>query len=82
MPGQGGPGGRFSISVHDGKVHIEGLEAFARHHLESVREMIRSNPNIPPDVRDRVLARLDTARSIVDRRLRRLSTTYLEKIGY
>jgi hypothetical protein len=81
MPGQGGPGGRFSISIRNGKVHIEGLEGFARHHLESVREMIRNNPNIPPDVRDKVLARLDTARAIIERRLRNLSSTDLDKIG-
>ncbi len=81
MHGQGGPDGRFSISVRKGKVQIEGLEVFARHHLEALRQMIRNNPNIPPDVRDRVLARLDTARSIVERRLRSLRTTDLDKIG-
>ena len=81
MPVAGGAGGRFSISIRNGKVHIDGLEGFARHHLEGVREMIRNNPNIPPDVRDKVLARLDTARSIVERRLRNLSSADLDKIG-
>jgi DNA gyrase/topoisomerase IV subunit A len=81
MPVPGGAGGRFSISIRNGKVHIDGLEGFARHHLESVREMIRNNPNIPPDVRDKVLARLDTARAIVERRLRNLSSTDLDKLG-
>ncbi|HSK02546.1 MAG TPA: hypothetical protein VK932_14940, partial [Kofleriaceae bacterium] len=81
MHGWGGPGGRFSVSVRKGKVHIEGIEAFARHHLESLRAVIRHDPNISPDVRDRVLARLDTVRSIIDRRLRSLDMTDLDRLG-
>jgi len=75
------PGGRLSISVHDGKVQIEGLETALRAHLEAAREAIRSNPDIPPAIRDKVLARLDRARAIVERRLGRLSTTDLDKLG-
>ena len=77
---KGGPG-RISISVHNGKVQIDGVEIFARHQLDAVREMIRNNPNLPPDVRDRALARLDNARGILERRLKNLSITDLDKLG-
>jgi Spy/CpxP family protein refolding chaperone len=78
MPGRGG---RFSVSLRDGKVHLGGLEGFARYHLDAVRVMIRNDPSIPPDVRDRVLARLDKARAIIERRVRGMQTTDLDKIG-
>jgi Spy/CpxP family protein refolding chaperone len=74
-------GGRFSITIRNGKVHIEGLDGFAQHHLESVRRMILNNPDIPPAVRDKVLARLDRARSIVERRVRSLPATDADKLG-
>lgn len=81
MPGHGGPAGRLSISVHGNKVHIEGLEEFVRQHLEAAREAIRNNPNIPPEAREKALARLDRAHAIVERRLRNLNTTDVDALG-
>lgn len=77
---KGGPG-RISISVRNGKVQIDGLEGFTRHQLDAVGQLIRNNPDIPKEARDKVLARLDRARTIVDKRLKNLSTTDLDKIG-
>jgi len=77
---KGGPG-RVSISVRNGKVQIDGLEGFTRHQLDAVGQLIRNNPDIPKEARDKVLARLDRARTIVDKRLKNLSTTDLDKIG-
>jgi hypothetical protein len=78
-PGHGGFGGRFTTS--DGKVRIEGLEGFVRQHLDAARDAIRNNPSIPPDVRDRALARLDRARAVALRRIANLRTTDLDQLG-
>jgi Spy/CpxP family protein refolding chaperone len=80
-PGHGGFGGRFSITVRNGKVHMEGLEDFVRQHLDAAREAIRNNPSIPPDARDRALARLDRARAVAQRRLANLDTSDLDNLG-
>jgi Spy/CpxP family protein refolding chaperone len=81
--GAGGPGGpgRISISIHDGKVQLNGIQVFARHQLDAIREMVRANPNIPADVRDKLLARLDKARIILDKRLKNLPADDLDKLG-
>jgi hypothetical protein len=76
-----GGGGRFSVTIRDGKVHIDGLEGFTRQHLDHVREMIRNHPGIPQDVRDRALARLDRARAVLERRLRNLNVADLDQLG-
>jgi Spy/CpxP family protein refolding chaperone len=75
------PGGRFTITSRNGKIHIDGLEHLVRHHLDMARDAIRNNPNMPPDVRDRALARLDRARAIMERRLASMSTADAEQLG-
>lgn len=69
-----------SVRVHGGKVKIEGLENLVRTQLTSVREMIRNNPQIPPDVRAKVLARLDQTRGNFERRLRNMSGSDIDAI--
>jgi hypothetical protein len=75
----GGRGG-LSVTIHDGKVQIHGIDEFARAQIEAVRQMLRNNPNIPPDVRDRVLGRMDRARAALDRRLKNLSVDDLDNL--
>jgi hypothetical protein len=80
VPGAGGPG-RFTVTSRNGRVQIEGLEQLVRHHLDMARDVIRNNPNLPPDIRDKALARLDRARATVERRLASLSAADLDQIG-
>src|ERR1051326_6693219 len=67
----------ISVSIHDGKVQIEGVHDMVAGQIEAVREMLRNNPSIPKDVRDRVLSRLDRVNGILDRRLGNLQATDL-----
>ncbi|MGN6110484.1 MAG: hypothetical protein ACTHU0_35600 [Kofleriaceae bacterium] len=70
-----------SFMFHDGKLRVDGIDDFARQQIDAVRQMMRSNPNIPPAVRAKVLARLDKARAGIDRRLRNLSVSDLDQFG-
>jgi hypothetical protein len=70
-----------SVSIHDGKVDISGIAGMVRGQLDGVRQMLRNNPNIPRDVRDKLLARLDKASAIVDKRLSRIKVDDLDQLG-
>jgi hypothetical protein len=52
-----------------------------RGQLDGVREMIRNNPNIPPQLRAKILARIDKVRGTVDKRLSKLKGKSLEQMG-
>jgi hypothetical protein len=80
MPSHGRHGG-ISVSIHGNKVKITGIDDFVAGHLEAIRQLLRDNPNIPRDVRDKILARMDRVKSVVDRRLRNLDTTDLDQLG-
>lgn len=82
-PGVGGPRGPHgvSVSIKDGKVRIEGVDRLVRQQIDAARQAVRNNPNIPPDVRDRVLARLDKVKVNVDRRLGNIKVTDVDQLG-
>jgi hypothetical protein len=71
----------MSVSIHDGKVQIDGVRETVNDALKQARSMIESNPSIPPDVRARVLSRLDRVNGIVDRRISKLKTTDIDQLG-
>ncbi len=74
-------GSGISISIHNGKVQISGIDDFVAGHLDAVRQMLRNNPNIPPDVREKVLARMDRVKGVIDKRLKNLKTSDLDQLG-
>jgi hypothetical protein len=74
------PRGGISISIHGNKVQIDGLEQLVQGHLAAVRQMLDSNPNIPKDVRDRIVARMDKVKAIVEKNLANLSGTDIDKL--
>jgi len=80
-PPAGGPRHGVSVSIHDGKVSVEGLTDMVRKQLDSVRDMVKDNPRIPPPVRAAVLARLERVRASVERRLSRIKSTDIEQLG-
>lgn len=63
----GGPG--FSVSIHDGKVEISGLDQLIDSKLDEARAQIERDQSIPPDVRAKVLGRLDRSRAVIKRRV-------------
>jgi hypothetical protein len=74
-------GGGVSVSVHNGTIQIDGVKDMALAELDRARTMLRSNPQIPKDVRDKLLARLDKVRATLDKRLSNLKLTDLDKLG-
>ena len=75
-----GAGNGISISIHGNKVHIDGLDHLVSGHLQNVRDMLASNPNIPKDVRDKITQRMDKVKAIVDRHVKNLDTSDLDKL--
>ncbi|MEO8700518.1 MAG: hypothetical protein ABI867_10765 [Kofleriaceae bacterium] len=73
-------GGGISISVHNGQIQINGIDDIINGRMEAVRQMMRNNPNIPKDIRDRVTARMDRVKAIVDRRLKNLKVSDLDRL--
>jgi len=74
-------GGGISIKMHDGKISVEGVTEMVRKQLDSVRDMVRDNPHIPPPVRANVLARLERVRNAVERRLSKIKSTDMDQLG-
>ncbi|HEY5934807.1 MAG TPA: periplasmic heavy metal sensor [Kofleriaceae bacterium] len=75
-----GAGGGISISVNGNKVQIHGIDAMVQGQLEAVRQMIRNNPNIPKDLRDKIFARMDKVKGIVDKRVKNLKVDDLDRL--
>jgi hypothetical protein len=73
-------GSGFSVSINNGKVQIDGLHDMVLSQLDAAREAIKNNPQIPRDVRDKVMARLDKVRATVDKRLKNLNITDLDQL--
>jgi hypothetical protein len=74
-------GGGVSVKINGNQIQIEGIDNLVNAHLEAVRQMLRNNPNIPKDMRDRITARMDRVKSIVDKHLKNVKTTDLDQLG-
>lgn len=73
-------GAGVSISIRNGKIHIEGLDQLVSGHLQNVRDMLANNPNLPKDVRDRIVQRMDRVKAVVDKHIKQLDTQDLDKL--
>jgi Spy/CpxP family protein refolding chaperone len=71
----------MSISIHDGKVQIEGIADLVQAQLERVIQVLDNLPDVPPDVRERVKGRVRAVRGKLTSRLGRLRSLDLDKIG-
>lgn len=58
-----------------------GIGGIVKTQLDAARAAIRDNPQIPADVKKKILARLDKVGSTVDKRLANLSLGDLDKLG-
>ena len=73
-------GNGISISIRGNKIHIEGLDQLVSGHLKNVRDWLNNNPNLPKDVRDKIVQRMDRVNAIVDRHVKQLDTQDLNKL--
>jgi len=76
-----GQHGGITVNVNGNKIDLSGIGGMVRGQLDGAREMIRNNPNIPPKLRDKILARIDRVRATVDKRLSKLKGKGLEEMG-
>ena len=72
-------GGKISVTIHGNHIQINGIAETVNEHLDAVRDMLQNNPNVPPDVRDRIIARMDRVKSIVDRRLKNFKVSDVDQ---
>ena len=79
VPAHGGRGAKVSASIHGNQIQINGLDEMVAEHLEAVREMLRTNPHIPQDVRDRITARMDRVKAIVHKRLKNFKSVDIDQ---
>jgi hypothetical protein len=75
-----GAGGGISISVNGNKVQVHGIDGMVQGQLEAVRQMVRNNPNIPKDLRDKIFSRIDRVKGIVDKRVKNLKVSDLDRL--
>ena len=80
MTPHSGAGGGISISVNGNKVQVHGIDAMVQGQLEAVRQMVRNNPNIPKDLRDKIFSRIDKVKGIVDKRVKNLKVSDLDRL--
>jgi hypothetical protein len=71
----------MSVSIHDGKIEIDGVADMVQEQLDRVNAMLDSQPDLPPDVRARVKVRIKNVRERLGVRLNRLKSLDLDKIG-
>lgn len=76
-----GHGHGMSVSIHDGKIEIDGIEELVQDQLERVAEVLDSVPDMPPDVRVRIKDRVKSVRDKLGARLGKLKSMDLDKIG-
>jgi Spy/CpxP family protein refolding chaperone len=70
----------MSISIHDGKVEIDGIQEMVQEQLEAVTHVLDSLNGVPPEARDKVKARVRALKEKL-KGLERLKTMDIDKLG-
>jgi hypothetical protein len=78
--GHGSGGHGVSVSVHDGRVQIEGVAEMFEQQMRMAQQQI-DHANLPPHIRARVQKRLDQMRVKLQKRLRHVDVRDLERLG-
>jgi len=76
-----GHGHGMSVSIHDDKIEIDGIEEMVQNQLARVADSLDNVPDVPPDVRDRIKARVEAVRRTLSARLGKLKSLDLDKLG-
>jgi len=71
----------MSVSIHDGRIEIDGVADMVQEQLDRVTAMLDSQSDLPPDARARIKNRIKNVRDRLGARLSRLKSLDLDKIG-
>ena len=77
---RGRHGHGVSVSIHDGKIEVDGIAELVQEQLDSVSSLLDNLHDVPPDVRDRLRARIKAVRERIGARLSRLRSLDLDKL--
>jgi hypothetical protein len=69
------------ITVHDGKVEIEGIAELVQESLEKALDSLDNLPDVSSDMRDRLKGRIRAVREKLKVRLSKLKSMDIDKIG-
>jgi hypothetical protein len=70
-----------SVSIHGGKVEIDGIAELVQESLEKALETLDHLPDVPPDTRMRLRGRILGMRGKISARLGRLKSMDLDRLG-
>lgn len=70
-----------SVSIHGGKVEIDGIAELVQESLERALETLDRLPDVPPDTRMRLRGRIQAMRNQLTARLGRLRSMDIDRIG-
>jgi hypothetical protein len=71
----------MSISIHDGKIELDGIAELVQESLEKALDSLDNLPDVSPEVRDRLKGRIKGVREKIKNRLSRLKSMDLDKVG-
>ncbi len=71
----------FSVSIHDGKVEVDGISDLVQESLDKALETLDRLPDLPPETRQRLRGRIQGVRGHINSRLNRLRSMDIDKIG-
>jgi hypothetical protein len=70
-----------SVSIHGGKIEIDGIAELVQESLEKALETLDRLPDVPPDTRMRLRGRIQGMRNQLSARLGRLKSMDLDRLG-
>jgi superfamily II RNA helicase len=76
-----GFGSNLDISIHDGKVTINGLEGVVDAQINAALAQVSSDPRIPAKVREKITKRLEKIRTKVKTRLSHIDAKDMDEVG-
>ncbi len=74
-------GSDISVTIHDGKVQIDGIKGMVDGRIAQALEAVRNMPDVPADVRARLVKRLERVQRSLDKRLSHLDVSDLDQLG-
>jgi hypothetical protein len=77
---RGRHGRGLSLSIHDGKIEVDGIAELVTEQLENVSNLLDQLPDVPPDVRERLRGRIRGVRDKINARLGRLKSMDLDRL--
>jgi hypothetical protein len=80
-PAAGGLPDGINISIHDGKVSIDGIDKLVDDQINAALTSIQANPGVPPEIRTKLVAKLNKIRTKVKTRLAKIDANNLDEIG-